>query len=1464
MLSAKPIKNVVAADHYFFGVDNYYLDNSTDFENTTAWWGAGAKILNLAGPVDRKVFSELLDGKLPTGKILGRYQNGERQHHPGHDLTFSAPKSVSILAEVCKDKDIYTAHEKAVNDTLEMIQKECAQARMSKNGNSIFIDTNNLTVAKIRHDLSREQDAQLHTHCIVMNATLRPDSKWRSLARQDYKKIIAKGADGFLERVYENKIYYGIIYRANLAYQLKQQGYQIQRTHKDNRFEIIGVPFELIKLHSKRREQIEAVMAKKGLEGARAAATVALATRVTKEAVDRKVLHEFWKNEAASMGFSLDEIVKNVKTQNPDNQKILRTPEEAVTFGIKHLSEREACFGKNELITEALTHILGDAPPSVIFETIDAFAKAGKLIEVLVGNDPKTTKKVGHWTTPEAVALEKATVQLMKDGQNTVSPIFEEAKVQSFLDSERVQNLLGGKHLSKGQREAIAMILTTKDRVVGVQGDPGVGKTTMFKVVKLAVEETGYKVLGLAAGANAVRKLHHETGIKSITLSAYLVAAERADRLEQKQQQKNPDQYPEKVLGDSKTIIIVDESSTVSTTQMYDLLSATAKRNIRTVPAGDTKQIDSVLAGRPFYQLQKYGMQTSEVKEIIRQKDQELRAAVDYTIKKQFPLAIEKLGNRLYEVEYKDERIEALVDLFLSYSQQERMHTKVGTGSRKDREKVNLLIRSGLRSEGIVKGEELTTNVLFPADLTTVEKCTADYYTTDSVVRFNKNYSSLGVSKGEYLKVSASDKRKNIVTLESADGRSIQWNPNQVGGRRKGAIEVFLAKEQKLAVGDVIRWTRNNYAEDIYNGSTATVTKIKNNKVTLAKLGQQLADNGNRTNSNNALTLDVSKLQNQHWDYNYTLTIHGLQGDTCNRILINQDSYNTNLTTQKSFLVAISRARLEAHVFTDDKKLYIETLQKYTGNKTTALESLQSKEEFESYQTQRASEVNDKKQHELVLSKETISKLEKPHPKLWDAAAIERMLVDQAETIVTKLLGDPKKRDGSAWRYGKNKGSLIVTMQGEKRGLWHDFQADKGGNLINLIQDQQNLSFKQALDYAAHFLGLSPEMSANLKINAGDKQVIKNEPKSLAKPPLTEQQLKMQRYARQLEAQSLSAKGSIVERYLREHRKITTDLPDGIRFHPRVWDSNSKKAYPAMVVIAKDEKDITQSVQATYLDPLTANKAQIEQQKRTYGSVRGAAVKINNSFNTDLNKQSKKPLVALAEGIETALSVAAARPDLEVYATLGVSNFANFPLGEGDNRIRQLLICADNDGETSDSQKLVDRIANKLLDKKVDVIVAKPQKAGQDFNDVLKNEGIEAARKLIDTAEHKAMRSIGDIGASGISSTDISGNFNHDRIKTLGKIYDVVSDAREKEAKNSAQMMGHVIKNVLGKTHNTELNRTEITKEIGRGLNKTLENSNSSLTKSNISNTTYAVSNASKRDLEQQQKMRIRNLELER
>ena len=153
----------------YLDADDYYADGGI---SPSEWQGEGAKALGLSGEVNRETFRAILDGALPHGQQLGTMREGKLQHRPGWDITMSAPKSVSIMAEVAGDRRLVVAHNNAVKAALAYVERHTAATRIRADGGvEQRQTTDNLVIASFRHDTSRAQDPQLHTHNVIMNMT---------------------------------------------------------------------------------------------------------------------------------------------------------------------------------------------------------------------------------------------------------------------------------------------------------------------------------------------------------------------------------------------------------------------------------------------------------------------------------------------------------------------------------------------------------------------------------------------------------------------------------------------------------------------------------------------------------------------------------------------------------------------------------------------------------------------------------------------------------------------------------------------------------------------------------------------------------------------------------------------------------------------------------------------------------------------------------------------------------------------------------------------------------------------------------------------------------------------------------------------------------------------------------------------------------------------------------------------
>ena len=887
----------------YYERDGYYAKDDPEHKEASVWVGRGAEELGLSGAVDPDAFKAILEGKVPGGRHLGRKDfDGNIHHRPGRDVTLSAPKSVSILALVGGDKRIVAAHDRAVGKTLAWIEPNAIETRMQDRATGAMVRAGGqkMVAATFRHDTSRNLDPQLHTHAVIANMAQGGDGKWRTMVD-----------DG----LYSGKMAIGAIYRAELAEGLRELGYGIEKTHADGRFEIAGVSREIIEAFSTRRAEIEAAMEERGLgksgENPHLAARAALMTRARKREVDKGELQRSWERQATELGFS-PELVKTTarraERERPAPDLFAdRSNEagEAATWAVEHLSERHAVFGHTDLLAAALGREPGKVAVEAAERAVSALEEGGSLHAATGLGHGK------HWTTDAALARESETIALMQAGQGSGKSI-----MRGWIASTKLHR----GRLNEGQKEAVRMILSSTDRVVGVQGYAGTGKTTMLDRLRALSESRGYRTMGLAPSASAARTLERESGIGSETVQRFL--ARHSGIVEDR---GTPKGLRNLRASFSKTVLVVDESSLVSSEQMRGLLrAATALRVPRVVLVGDEKQLGAVEAGKPFEQLKQAGMKTAVMDEILRQRDKELREAVRAGLAGEVRTAFEKLGERIAQVDREEIGADA-ARRWLSLSPEKRAATGVIAPTRALRDGINDTIRDRLIAEGAVSGPARQGEKLIFRGLTRAEMARASSYSVGDTVIFNRKYKTLGVDKGDEREVLGVDQERNMVWLGSDKGDPVAWRPRLIAGA-KGGVEVYRSEEMELCRGDRIRWTRNDPGSGLVNGGTAVVSSVEKDSVHF------------RLEDGSTARLAGEDPQLRHLDRGWASTIHAFQGRTVDGIIAAMPTGDPGLTNQRAFYVAISRARDDAELVTDDAWKLSDQLERATGERVSALD----------------------------------------------------------------------------------------------------------------------------------------------------------------------------------------------------------------------------------------------------------------------------------------------------------------------------------------------------------------------------------------------------------------------------------------------------------------------------------------------------------------------------------------------
>ncbi|EFM0752143.1 conjugative transfer relaxase/helicase TraI [Salmonella enterica subsp. enterica serovar Bredeney] len=295
MLSISSIKGDAG---YYSHEDNYYASGSLD----SRWMGEGAEKLGLKGEVVSADMDAVRQGRLPDGSDLSRMVDGVNKHRSGYDLTFSAPKSVSVMALVVEDRRFIEAHNRAVAVVMQEVEK-LVSARITQEGKTETVLTGSMVAALYNHDTSRDLDPQVHTHALVFNATF-ADEKWRSLASDTRMKT------GFSENLYATKIALGNLYRSALREDIESMGFETVAAGKHGLWELKDVPVDIFSSRS------QAIREAAGPDAsAKSRDVAALDTRQAKAWADPDLLKAEWRRRLTDEKFDIDNYIDQAQTR---------------------------------------------------------------------------------------------------------------------------------------------------------------------------------------------------------------------------------------------------------------------------------------------------------------------------------------------------------------------------------------------------------------------------------------------------------------------------------------------------------------------------------------------------------------------------------------------------------------------------------------------------------------------------------------------------------------------------------------------------------------------------------------------------------------------------------------------------------------------------------------------------------------------------------------------------------------------------------------------------------------------------------------------------------------------------------------------------------------------------------------------------------------------------------------------
>jgi conjugative relaxase-like TrwC/TraI family protein len=914
MLSIGNISSAKGAAKYYTRAD-YYSKEEPNVDIKSSWYGKGAESLGLSGEVDMEMFSKLLQGNLPNGENLGRMLGGEFVHKPGWDLTFGAPKSVSLLVLLGGDKALLESHHLAVKEALDYIEKHVLVSQTMTDEGHAFIDVPNALIGQFTHSTNREQEPHLHTHNVVMNAASTNDEQWRSV---------------YSRPIYNNKMLAGLVYKSKLAELSKELGYTPNWDNEKGTFELNEVSPEILRANSQRRINIENYADKHGLETPEEMAEATMKTRSPKKDIPTKDVVENWERVANEQGIDFEKIVsEKIKLRNDkfeidkvsesdfsDNNKFSTENSESNTSKVNTkdalkdaynqlmlardiLAHHEQAFTNTELLEKALSYSKGN------FTVEDLLIAKNRMIEEK--HLLPSAAKDEMFTTKEAVNRELNILDNIERGKNKFSP---------FADEKNISLIEDAMTFSESQSKSFGDIVRSNDKYIGLQGFAGTGKTYLTKPISEVSKSEGYTVRGMAPNGRQAETLGNELEINAQTVKSFLVQAENND-----------------IKLSGKQLWIVDESTLLNAKDTESLVKiANQNKNVRVLFVGDGKQLGSIEAGRMFGTMMKGGMSHTTNNDIQRQQDKDYLGAVQAFTRGEIKDAFVKLEKFTHEIPDEHNRFISFADEYMDHFDKTGKIPLAVIPNKNGETTLAGIIRDRMRDRGIIKGADKEIKSLIPAKVDGPQKSHAQFYSEGMIVKFNKKFEGLPLAKGEYFKIGSIKGETMQMEVHDESGnmkRSFEFNPSKYK-LKESDLTAYKEKPIKIAEGDKIVWKDKNSKDKILNGYEGTIKSIegKDMVVDFGKKGER--------------KLNIDKEESKHFQHNYSQTAFSAQGATSNKNMMMAESWRRNLVTQPAMYVGVSRGKFELSVYTDNKKKLEQGVIQRNGKNSEGVEHVTS------------------------------------------------------------------------------------------------------------------------------------------------------------------------------------------------------------------------------------------------------------------------------------------------------------------------------------------------------------------------------------------------------------------------------------------------------------------------------------------------------------------------------------------
>ncbi|MEJ3625757.1 conjugative transfer relaxase/helicase TraI [Vibrio vulnificus] len=788
MLSISPLKSASGAAKYYLSEenpkdlpdvslekdagDNYYLKEK-DQEENTFWHGKLAIEAGLAGKaVDQTTLESVLSGNLGDETIKGKRDD----HKSGFDLTFSAPKSISILALTGGDTRLIEAHNNAVKFALTELEKDVAQiTTINKEGEREFHNTNSMIFAVVRHKTSRENDMQVHSHALAANMTRDQEGQLRTLA----SSIKQKGGviNGTGERIYNFQKYYGILYQSQLAKEAQDLGYAT-RGVGNGQFEVSGVPQSIIDASSTRKQQIDQRTLDLGFESRAARDVATLDTRKSKTYQSNDSLNKRWQNTAREQGYEPSQLVG--LAQKAKEQQTIPSLDEtkaAISRAIDHLGQYSTALHLEKIIELTASEFTKGA---VQLNALDIKKAADEMIKTgdLIGLSQK-----GQYTTKGLIDNEKALIDSTQGRAHHMRTHVEPKMLNKLAIPESQQRLLTELYHS-----------TKQFHVVNVHGSSqGIAQQLLN-----AGNHSGKRVQFVSQSAKTKAEGMENVQRKSQTLGAWI-----ANVFSPEQRHTTHSLLQSDIPLTNKDVLLIDDANKMSANELLALTDKAKQSNSKVVMLNRVSSRQGFKANNAISLYQKGNVES-------------------HTWVSSKPIETDV---KLHESDT-DRIARVYADL------PDKADTQVIATSSVEQRRLTEAIRDRLKNTGTLSRHETTLFTQVPHYLSKAQQPLVQHYKPGMTLTHWDN------GKPQSFVIASIDKESNtMTTLSKHDGQSHTFDPST---RAFKAMKMQISKPQSLniAKGERLSTLGKHYPSGLDANQSYLVTNINKTGITLESEGK--------------------------------------------------------------------------------------------------------------------------------------------------------------------------------------------------------------------------------------------------------------------------------------------------------------------------------------------------------------------------------------------------------------------------------------------------------------------------------------------------------------------------------------------------------------------------------------------------------------------------------------------------